>query len=451
MYKFLFTILPTNDMGLLTRSLPIAFELKQRGHDVVFSNPAQAPRKLIADAGFVNAIPRHPFFTLDSKDMNFKGLIRRVFSSNIREEYGSAFRFLSILLRAIPFRLAESTKEVWDTDHAAAIMGMMNKGFAKTQCDAAIEMMKEIQPDAVVDFWNPVTSIAARALKIPLVTVNQADAHPKGKGFIWWKQKPEGVPSAIPVLNEVMKGYGLDEISKLEDLNVGDLTLLLGIPETDPLPENADCTYIGPVLWQKPDDKIPGWFDDLDPGKPVIWLYPGNLRYSHKGEIFDSEVVLKACIDVLSKEDVQVVLTTGHHAIPEEYLPLPENFRVEEYVPGLFLAERCDLMINHGGYGSYQTSLYCGTPSLVIPTFSERESNARRMAALGAGEFVLPEKIDKKNLSVNPEELRSKIRLLFNDEKYQRKIQVYSRKLKSVNGAETASDLIEQYLSGNLN
>jgi hypothetical protein len=47
--KPLLTTLPTNDLGLVTRSLPIARELVARGHEVAFSNPARAPSKLIAE------------------------------------------------------------------------------------------------------------------------------------------------------------------------------------------------------------------------------------------------------------------------------------------------------------------------------------------------------------------------------------------------------------------
>ncbi len=58
--KFLFTTQASNDLGLLTRSLPIAHELKQHGHQVAFCNPALTPRKLIAEAGFENLLPKHP-------------------------------------------------------------------------------------------------------------------------------------------------------------------------------------------------------------------------------------------------------------------------------------------------------------------------------------------------------------------------------------------------------
>ena len=50
MKKFLFTTLPSNDLGLLTRSLPIAQELTKLGHKIVFSSPAKAPDSLIKNA-----------------------------------------------------------------------------------------------------------------------------------------------------------------------------------------------------------------------------------------------------------------------------------------------------------------------------------------------------------------------------------------------------------------
>ena len=54
MSKFLFTVIPTNDFGVLTRSLPIARELKKRGHEVAFCHPASGPQIVIAEEGFEN-------------------------------------------------------------------------------------------------------------------------------------------------------------------------------------------------------------------------------------------------------------------------------------------------------------------------------------------------------------------------------------------------------------
>src|SRR5208283_4574841 len=54
MSKFLFTMLPANDLGLPTRLVPIARALADRGHDVAVFNPAPVPAKLIEDAGLKN-------------------------------------------------------------------------------------------------------------------------------------------------------------------------------------------------------------------------------------------------------------------------------------------------------------------------------------------------------------------------------------------------------------
>ncbi len=54
MTKFLFTMMPANDLGLPSRMVPIARALADRGHVVAVFNPSPAPTKLIADAGLNN-------------------------------------------------------------------------------------------------------------------------------------------------------------------------------------------------------------------------------------------------------------------------------------------------------------------------------------------------------------------------------------------------------------
>ena len=328
-------------------------------------------------------------------------------------------------------------------DHAAAMVGMLNANFVRANCDAMTNLIVDSKADVVVDFWNPFACIAAKSLGKPLVTVIQADAHPSNKGFIWWKEKPDDIPTALPTLNKILPEYGLEPLCETEELNVGDLTLILGAPEMDPVEDASGCVHIGPILWQNPVSTVPDWFSELDDGKPIIWAYSGNPRYSSKGTALDSEVVLRACIEVLAEVNAQVVLTTGHHALPDEYKPLPNNFRFAGYVPGLAMAEMCDLMIHHGGYGSCQTGLYCGTPAVIIPTFSERESNARRIAALGAGEFVLPQATDAGRKNIDLKEFRTKVKNVLSNSQYTENAESYCKLLKSYGGAKEAARLIE--------
>jgi UDP:flavonoid glycosyltransferase YjiC (YdhE family) len=446
MKKLLFTTLPSNDLGLLTRSLPIATELAGRGHQVVFCNPAKAPRVLIADAGFENLVPRHPMYYLQTQDLSPRGLYRALTSEGLKQDYGGLLNFLRQLASAIPTRFAFPTSEVWNGDHAGAMAGMLNENFVRAHCEAMRALMVDYDPDVVVDFWNPFACIAARAADKPLVTVVQADAHPANPGFIWWKEPPPDLPTPVPALNRVLAGYGLPPIGKTEELGVGDLTLVVGIPETDPLPETADVVYVGPILWQKAEAGLPAWADDLGRDEPLIWVYPGNPRYvSRIRTPVDSVVVLHACIEALADEAVAVVLSSGHHPLPGDVRPLPANFRHEPYVPGLAMAERSDLLIHHGGYGSCQTGLYTGTPAVIIPTYSERESNARRVAAVGAGDFIVPATGAWGAKHVPPEDLRAMVWRVLSDPSFTRNARRIGEKMRAYGGAFEAAHLIEDF------
>lgn len=445
MKKFLFTTLPSDDLGLLTRSLPIATELARRGHEIVYCSPAQAPSKLIVEADFNNLTPKHPLYLLLSGEPSLKRIYKISKTPKFKQDYGNIFNFLWKLVQAMPLKFAPITSEVWNMDHAAAMTGMMNANFVRANCEAMRNLIIEANPDVVVDFWNPLACMAAKTLQKPLISVMQADQHPANNGFIWWKEPPPNLPTPVPAINKVLAQYNLPPIDKIEELNVGDLTLMMGMPETDPLPKGTPATYIGPILWQNPKATLPDWIEDLNQEKPIIWVYSGNPRYARRGTPMDSAVVLQACIEALANEPVQVVLTTGHQTLPEEFLPLPNNFRHEAFVPGLTMAHKSDLMIHHGGYGSSQTGLYTGTPVVIIPTFSERESNARRVAAVGAGDFLVPTVDDSGKKHVDAIELRNKIKHVLADPSFVQNAQLLSKKLHSYGGANEAARQIENF------
>lgn len=444
MAKYLFTTLPTNDLGLLTRSIPIAAELATRGHEVVFCSPAKAPSRLIAEAGFENLLPRHPLFDLLADDPSLRGLVAFIATGRWRRRYGNLARVLRELIPALPIKSVPTSPDIWTTDHAGALLGMLNEGFVRANCAALAATMAECGADVIVDFWNPFAVIAARALHKPVVTVIQADAHPASQGFVWWKAPPAAIPTPVPVVNKVLAGFGQPPVCALGELSVGDLTLVVGSPETDPLPATAEVTYIGSLVWQQPGAKLPRWLEDLSRDKPLIWVYSGNPRYASAGESLDSMVVLQACIAALAGEDVRVLLTTGHHPLPREVLPLPANFRHEPYVPGLAMAERSDLLIHHGGYGSCQTGLVTGTPVVIIPTFSERASNARRIAAMGAGAVVPVETVAGKK-RVHVETLRATVRHVLTDPSFADNARRAGERMRAYGGAPRAAHLIEQF------
>lgn len=158
-------------------------------------------------------------------------------------------------------------------------------------------------------------------------------------------------------------------------------------------------------------------------------------------------VVLQACIEALGGKDVQVVLTTGYHALPQRFVPLPANFHHEPYVAGLAMAEQSDLLIHHGGYGSCQAGLYTGKPALIIPTYSERESNARRITAQGAGDYVLPKTdVTGRKKQVSAEAVHRKVFNILSNVSFAENAKKMSERLKTYGGASEAARLIEGFV-----
>ena len=434
--KFLFTTLPSNDLGLLTRSLPIARELKEHGHKITFCNPARSPSKLISEAGFDNLLPSHRLQAAflrarpDLTEINLKAF--------------------SYYLRSIPYRMPSVTAEIRDIDHFGAMIGMLNEGFVRAYHEAYVTLIQDFETDAVVDFWNPYACLAARTQKKPLVTIIQADIHPASQGFTWWQAPQPRITRPAEIANAILEENDQEPIEKVGDLFAGDLTLVLGIPETDPLPESAVATYVGPILWQNESIKMPDWFANLSEEKPVVWVYVGNPRYLPFVTPMDSESTLEICIQILAEEDVQVILTSGHHKLPKKLLPLPDNFIYESFLPGLQMAHRSDLLIHHGGYGSCQTGLSSGTPAVIIPTYSERESNARRVVATGAGEMILPKKGHGWKRIVSADELRIKIRRVLSEPAYKESAYHISQKMQKFGGAKEATRQIENFIQPDL-
>ena len=226
---------------------------------------------------------------------------------------------------------------------------------------------------------------------------------------------------------------------------MGDLTLVVGIPELAPLPDTAGVTYIGPLVWQNPEARVPEWIAMLGTDRPVVWVYPGRSRYAGSARTpFDSEVVLQASVEALAGEDVQVVLSAGHHELPRSSRRLPPNFRFVPFVAGLTMARRSNLMIHHGGYGSCQTALQAGTPAVIVPTFSERESNARRVVAQGAAEMVLPTSDASGKKKVQVVELAEKVRKVLSTPSYKESAERLRAALQKCGGAPEAARLIEE-------
>jgi UDP:flavonoid glycosyltransferase YjiC (YdhE family) len=407
MPRFLFTMLPADDLGLPTRLVPIARALADRGHEVAMFNPAPAPSKLIASAGLQNLpMPERPAPT--------------------------------------PTWNLEMLCSAWDVEHFLAAI-YDDTEYVRGMTAIYVDLIRVYAPDVVVDSFDLLACLAARALGVKLATVLQGNFHPASHGFLWWqRERPAGLPSAATAVNKVAAEYGLAPHPRCVDRLAGDLCLIVGTPESDPLADSANVTYVGPILWQAQDAVLPEQVSNMR--RPLIWVYSGNPRYF--GEVVspgDSIVVIRSAIAALGESDAQVVLTTGYQELPPEIGALPSNFRHAAYLPGLAMARHCDLMVHHGGHSSVMTSLMAGTPAVIIPTITERESNGRRLAALGAGEVVVPSSDGNGEKHIDLREFSAKVQQVLEEPAYRQSAQRVAQSMAKYGGAEEAATRIENF------
>ncbi len=406
MSTFLFTSLWADDLGLPTRSIPIALELQQRGHKVAFCEPEYAPTKVIEEAGLTN---------------------------------------LQLELERSPEIFADSPSQLWDMDHLASLVGNLDEEYVRECVRALTQLIEVNEIDIVVDSLNPTACLAARVAKKILVTIIQADLHPANSGFVWWEDKPDDIPSSVPIFNSVLSDHGLEPISTTSELVLGDMTLCAGTPETDYIPDPTDVIHMGPMFNGQSEADLPDWFDDFIDNKPLIWVYCGNPRYAAIPWA-DSIVVLEAAMEGLADRNVRVIMTAGHHAFPDELPPMPANFRREPFLPGLSLARRSDLIIHHGGHGSCMVGATAGTPALIIPTVSERESNARHFAALGVAEVLMPIEYCSGEKHLPGSRLWEAVETMLSDKSCINKAAGLSQKMQEFGGARRVADHIERLI-----
>jgi UDP:flavonoid glycosyltransferase YjiC (YdhE family) len=405
MGRFLFTMLFSNDLGLPSLLVPIADELASRGHHVALCNPAPAPAKLIAESG----LP-------------------------------------TVKVRRLPRPTIIGKLPVWDVDCLFANIGVLDEAFTRTMAAIHVDVVRRYDPDIVVDSFSPFACLAARVCGRPLVTVLPGDYHPASKGFIWWEGiRPTGLPDPARVFSLVATDFGFKSVARIVDMFAADLVLVVGTPETDPLPPAANAIYIGPIVWQHGSDSLPQRVAELQRDRPLIWLYPGNPRYAASARFADSMVIIRAAIHAFADSRMHVVMTTGHQPIPTELRRVPRNFILAPYLPGVAMAEHSDLMIHHGGHGSVMAGLLAGTPQAMVPTYSERESNARRMAALGVGDFVLPTINESGKKQLDVAEFKTKVERLLTEPRYQETARRLAEVMRSYGGAREAADRIERF------
>jgi hypothetical protein len=327
----------------------------------------------------------------------------------------------------------ERTWPIIDSDHLFSMVGYCDPDFTANDVENWKRVIRDWRTDLVLDSFGVGACTAARLLNIAQVQILQGDFHPDNR-FTWWLP-PTSAPSPVDVFNQLLADAGLPRVDRAARLCLGTATAVVGSASTDPVPAST-LPHVGALSWGDPNAALPAAIPP--PGtRPLIYLYCGNPAYGAGG---GSNVVLDSAIEALGDTDLDVIVGAGNQTLLDS---LPANFVAFTYAPGQALARRADVMVHHGGHGSTLTALAAGTPALIIPTFSERESNARRVAALDAGICLVPDGVGLGAQHLESQRVADAVHTLLTDPTYRHGAQAVRDELAALPGARGVADIVD--------
>jgi UDP:flavonoid glycosyltransferase YjiC (YdhE family) len=121
-------------------------------------------------------------------------------------------------------------------------------------------------------------------------------------------------------------------------------------------------------------------------------------------------------------------------------LPLPENVRVEFYVPHAEVLKRACLLVSHAGHGVVLKALYYGVPMVLVPWGRDQPGVAARAEALGVATVIPREGLSEARLA-------EAATAVLGTHQYRVEVQRHSKRLQSQNPVGLACQAIETLLN----
>ncbi|MFQ5944191.1 MAG: macrolide family glycosyltransferase [Anaerolineales bacterium] len=341
--------------GHVNPTLPLIRELVQRGDEVTYySIPAFQSRIQAAGAQF--------------------------------RAYGSSYSF-------------EQTRKVTHVVH----LGNQVAEATHALLPDVLASVADERPDYLMfDMSAPWGKIASRQLRIPAV------ASFPHLPFYWrtvfsdWRVLRKGLRSIRPGYGywrnlqrqtaKIVKDHRLHDPRAFNVLSgSAELNIVYSSRYFQPYEKRFDDSYlyIGPQI-------------DLDRREDPMSIHKQlgqKLIYIAVGTVYQANLDLfRSCIQAFADPQYLVILSVGKAIDPQQLGSMPDNFKVEQYVPQLSVLERADVFITHGGMNSISESVMYGVPMIVVPNTIEQAVNAARVEQLNAGLFEDPSRLTAPDL-----------------------------------------------------
>jgi zeaxanthin glucosyltransferase len=193
--------------------------------------------------------------------------------------------------------------------------------------------------------------------------------------------------------------------------------------------------YAGPFHDDEGREQVPFPWEKLT-GKPLIYASLGTL-------VNGLDHVYKIILETVGKlPEIQVVLSAGKNAKPEDLGSVPSNTILVRSAPQIELLKRATLCITHAGLNTTLEALGQGVPMVAIPIGYDQPGVAARIAYHGVGEFV-------EVGDLTAERLSDLIQRVQANPSYRERGRYFQKVIAETRGLEVAADRIEQAVQMN--
>ncbi|HVN95559.1 MAG TPA: nucleotide disphospho-sugar-binding domain-containing protein [Syntrophorhabdaceae bacterium] len=344
--------------GHISRCLVLAQEAHRRGHSCAFM----------------------------LSDSRYEKFLAREFPVFVARRY-RGFRHWQALLSAAKRKMAGSSQSpIFFTgfsslDYQVVRDGLTDEKILTRRLNEYLRAVRRFDPDVIVADTSLMARPTAKKAMLPIVQVVRYATHPDTKSIIWWGDESDAMnpPDSLKLVNPWLKTMDLGAIATVGDLLRGDLYLIPGIPELEPVPEDAQTLFTGQLSIATETDETSGSMPEFDDSLPMVYVTIGGGA-GHTGNNLFFRTIIRAFAD----KPVQVIVSTGNKVDARDFSHLPANVRMFPWVPGKRAISKADLVVFHGGYATMMECVSYGKPSVVIPFQTEQEGNGRRLEQLGS-------------------------------------------------------------------
>jgi len=328
------------DLGHILRFLPLAWRLRDRGHEVVFAlRDLQHAESAVGKYGF--PVVQAPFWMAVPKNLPNPPL-----------------NYAEIILR----------------------YGFLTDAGLKGLVKAWRHLYKYVHADLIIADHSPSALLAAYTMDLKRATIGTGfcvppRVNPTPNMRPWKKVNADRLKKADAVAlanaNRVIADLGGRPLKLLADLFRVDEEFLCSFSELDHYPNRHGGHYWGPVF--NVDEGVKLNWPEGEGRRVFAYLKPGHR---------DFEVVLKA----LDKLGIRALVYAPRipAQLREKYQSArmtisPEPIRLDA------ILKDCELGICHAGFGTVSAMLLAGIPLLLLPTQLEQLLTAKRVVTLGMG------------------------------------------------------------------